>query len=258
MRAIIVRGAAVWFALVGTSALATVRYVDVNSAAPAPPYATWASAATTIQEAVDVALAGDEIVVTNGVYQTGGRVVDGAMTNRVAVTNVLTVRSVNGPEVTVIAGYQIPGTTNGDSAVRCVYLGEGAMLAGFTLTNGATRGSGDYQREQSGGGVWCAAASAVVSNCVLCGNSARSDGGGAYGGTLNNCTLTGNSALAGGGAYDCTLNKSALTGNSASSSGGAYLSTLNNCIVYYNVALRSRANFDSVSTFNYSCTTPLP
>src|SRR6266568_723932 len=390
MRGSIKQGTAVWLALMGTSALATVRYVDVNSAAPAPPYSTWASAATTIQDAVDVALAGDEIVVTNGVYQTGGRAVDGAMTNRVAMTNALTVRSVNGPGVTVIAG-----TRPADSAVRCVYLGDGSTLAGFTLTNGATRSSGDYEREQSGGGVWCASATAVVSNCVLSGNWAFSSGGGASGGTLNyctltgnsaggdegagggasvctlnyctlssntvhggiescpvgggaldctlnnctltgnsapagggtyfgtltnctlagnsaangggayestlnncaltgnsaeagggasecslnNCTLTGNSALGGGGAFGGTMNNCALTGNSAQngggyfisptnctlrgnsasdSGGGAYGAMLNNCIVYYNVARQSGANYDSFSTLNYSCTTPLP
>src|SRR5437773_4312298 len=176
------------------SASAAIRYVDVNSGSPTPPYTDWTTAATTIQDAVDTAVDGDQILVTNGVYETGERVVVGEMANRVAVDKTVTVQSVNGAAVTVIRGFQVPGTTNGDSAIRCVYLTNGAALVGFTLTNGATRSTGDNLREQSGGGVLCESTNAVVSNCVLTGNAASSGGGGAYGGTLNNCIVYYNNA----------------------------------------------------------------
>ena len=222
--------------VLATAAGAATRYVNVNNAAPAPPYTTWATAATNIQAAVDVAAAGDEILVTNGVYQTGTRAVYG-MSNRVAVTKAVVVQSVNGPGVTSIVGYQVPGTTNGAAAVRCVYLTNGAVLAGFTLTNGATQAAGDPDQQRSGGGVWCESVSAVVSNCVLAANAASYYGGGAYSGTLNNCTLTGNTASSGGGACGGTFNNCTLTGNTASSSGGgAIKGTLNNCTLIGNKA----------------------
>lgn len=207
--------------------LAAVHYVDLNSLSPTPPYTSWATAATNIQQAVNAATAGDEILVTNGIYATGGRAVYGTMTNRVAVDRPVTLLSVNGPQVTIIQGYQVPNTINGDGAIRCVYLTNGANLSGFTLTNGATRndsGNADYLTEQLGGGLWCESLTAVVSNCLIMGNS----GGGVYSGTLNNCTLTGSS---GWGASGATLNNCMLSGNSGSGAGDC---TLNNCILSEN------------------------
>jgi hypothetical protein len=239
------------------SALAEVHYVDVNSTNTTPPYVSWATAATNIQDAVDAAVSGDEILVTNGIYATGGRVTVGSTTNRVAVDKPLNLRSVNGPQFTTIDG----GRSN-----RCVYLTNLASLSGFTLTNG---------RATQGGGLWCESTTAVVSNCIVSGNVARdvperlAAGGGAYGGTLNNCVVSGNRATpanliiggtsAGGGAYGCALNNCTVMGNRAvaqgeihfsfaARGGGAYGCTLNNCTVRSNSAL---ANINSFGD-NYS------
>ncbi len=197
---------------------AATHYVSLQSTNPTPPYTNWATAATNIQDAVDAAGAGSVVWVTNGVYASGARAVTpDTEPSRVRVERPLTLRSVNGPPSTII---------NGGGEMRCVYLTNGAVLMGFTLTNGVSGG---------GGGVECDT-TAVVSNCLIVGNSAAGSGGGAYGGTLNNCTLTGNSASYGGGAHNGTLNNCTLTDNSASYGGGTDGGTLNNGILTGNSA----------------------
>ena len=220
------------------NASAAVLYVDLHSTNATPPYAGWSTAATNIQDAVDYSSAGDQIVVTNGVYKTGGRAVKGyALTNRVAITKSITVQSINGPTVTIIQGYQLPGTTNGDSAIRCVYLANGATLSGFTLTNGATRVAGDSSNECSGGGIWCESISVVIINCVLRNNAATFAGGGVINGWIIDCTLDGNRAgNVGGGSCYGTLINCLLIRNSASSGGGAEGCSLYTCIISSNSA----------------------
>src|SRR5580700_6645250 len=141
------------------SVVAMTHYVSVNGTNPIPPYISWATAATNIQDTMNYTTSGDTVLVTNGIYQYGGYSVGGS--NRVFVLENVTLQSVNGPAATVIAGYQVPGTTNGISAMRCVYLQNGSTLSGFTLTNGATQTSGP----SGGGGVYCASTNAVVTNC---------------------------------------------------------------------------------------------
>jgi hypothetical protein len=100
-----------------------VYYVAIGSATPSAPYHSWQTAANNIQDAVDAAtLPGALILVSNGVYATGGRAAYGSMTNRVVIDKPVSVRSVNGPEVTVIEGRHAREGGAGDDAVRCVLL----------------------------------------------------------------------------------------------------------------------------------------
>ena len=124
---------------------------------------------------------------------------------------------------------------DGLNLMRCANISN-AILCGFTLTNG----NAGY-----GGG----AVGGTLNNCLLAGNTV----GGAYYGILNNCTVLSNSAIgvgystlsncdisgnSGSGAGGCTLNNCILQNNNAAGwrGGGANLSTLNNCLLTGNLA----------------------
>ncbi len=246
MKTQLVRVLVAGLAFLAANASATVLYVDLNCTNPVPPYADWSTAATNIQDAIDAATNGDLVLVTNGVYASGGRKWFDSGTNRVTLTNAITLQSVNGPAVTLIVGNHVAGTGPAlTNAVRCVGIGNNAVLSGFTLTNGEA-GFGNYP---AGGGVAnlvSVSAAGTVTNCVLVGNLSTNDvGGGAYRVRLINCQLTGNYATSGGGACSCTLNNCTVVSNTATSGGGVFggsvygASALTNCTILGNSASSS-------------------
>ncbi len=223
--------------------------MNVGNASPAAPYISWPTAATSIQDAVDYAegssVAGCTVWVTNGMYETGSTLTPGsALYNRIVITKDIVVRSVNGPSVTIIKGAKATGVDN--NAVRGVYMSAG-LLFGFTITNGhaqITGNSGDVIFDESGGGVNMCAGKGVVKDCILLGNVSEYYGGGSYGGTLNDCTLSGNSGYDGGGAFGGTLNDCTLSGNTAIEGGGANNGILNSCTLSGNTAYNGGGSFD--------------
>jgi hypothetical protein len=260
MKTSILKSLVLYIALLALPAEATTYYVDINSPNPTPPYTSWTTASTDIQSAIDAASPGDLILVTDGVYQVGGETINGyGLTNRVAIDKAITVQSVNGPAATVVAGYQDTNSIVAPDAIRCVYMTNGAVLSGFTLTNGATLASGDRNYEQSGGGIFCESTNAVITNCVIEANVANQGGGGIALGTLLNCTLKNDqtysdgggangsvaidstffncsASIYGGGAYASTLNECVLSGNSGYYGGGIYDSTAQNSVFMNNYA----------------------
>lgn len=173
-------------------------------------------AVKTLQVAVDRALPGDTVRALPGVYDAGARVSPGGtLTNRLVITNAITVCSLEGPEKTFITGARSQDAGGcGPDAIRCVYL-SGGTLQGFTLTGGATDLYDGLSREDFGGGVQATVIPAgVLIDCVISNNLARNRGAGSSLAVLHRCRVTGNvivdsngsgAGIRGGTAYDTVI-----------------------------------------------------
>ncbi len=163
----------------------------------------------TIQDAIDAAVRGDEVLVGDGTY----------VENLDFLGKAITVQSVNGPQVTTIDG-------NGTASVVTFANQEGAgsRLEGFTITNG---------QASSGGGIRCDSyASPVIENCIITNNRATGNGGGMYlyhysMPTINGCSITENISGVNGAGIWCQdhsspiISNCTISGNDADRSGGA-------------------------------------
>ena len=257
--------------LVNTLAVrATNHFVATNGGHDtAGGYTNWVGAATNIQAAVDASIAGDTVWVSNGVYITSTPVRTPQSLH--AATNVscvhlaknITLKSVNGPSVTVIDGnYNV-------ITAGCVHVESGATLDGFTVRNGYTPGnplgSGiDITRGVLddntlggiatnciahnnnggwGGGILVRAATGIVANCTVYSNAGTSRSGGigvdsASGTKIENCTVFDNTTSGdfGAGGIGCYESSSL---------------TVRNCLVYRN----STVNFGGGMYVNNSANT---
>ncbi|MFA7159974.1 MAG: right-handed parallel beta-helix repeat-containing protein [Kiritimatiellia bacterium] len=176
------------------------HYVAQNGQAPSGTFTSWDTAASNIQDAINVAYTNSTVWVGAGRYTLPANPVVYMGTNVVYISKPLVLRSSNGvPDTTIIDG-------GGKNRGVVMYNGGiGAtnyvVIDGFTISNCAATNFG-------GGiivvpGTW----TGLVQNCVISSNSAVGGGGGiAVAQTyshfyyiVSNCVFRGNRANYGGG-----------------------------------------------------------
>jgi hypothetical protein len=168
-----------------------------------------------IQEAVNAADDGDEIVVMPGTYTGSGEEVVNMLGKAVWL------HSSDGEEETFI---------NGAGLRRGIYCGSGetsgTIIEGFTITNG--------DHESKGGGMYNYDSSPTLTNCRFTNNDIIFFGAGMYNEnsspSLTNCIFTYNDCIEGGGMYnensspiltDCSFeHNTAINGNGNGTGGG--------------------------------------
>jgi len=205
---------------------ATTNFVSLDGA-HVYPFTNWATAATSIQAAIDVASYGDIVLVSNGVYSIG---------DTIHIEKGITVGGVSGREYSTI---------DGGDARRCVYVNDpDAFLEGFTILNGMSW--------TAGGGVRCDEKGGTVRDCRITGNWSPM-GAGAYlynnFGRLDKCEISNNSSsgagATGGGIYFAyggvverclVVSNETTTGDGGGIYIGSYSGTVKNSLVARNKA----------------------
>jgi hypothetical protein len=202
--------------------------ICINTEAPDPvENVTTGQTYDSIQEAIDAAGSGHEILVGRSMYCEKKINFKGKN---------LIVTSDDPYDPAVVAATVINGGTHSPAVTFSGGEDANCVLAGFTITNGNA-------------GIYCCGASPTITNCTLSGNLA-SFGGGMHNTdnsspTVTHCIFSRNSAsLMGGGMYNDNSSPVVIncifSGNSATYGGGGIGSasggsvTLTNCIVWDN------------------------
>jgi len=253
------------------------HYVAQNGQAPSGTFTSWETAASNIQDALNVSYTNSTVWVGAGRYTASTSSVDYAGTNVVYINRALTLRSSNGvPASTIIDGQ---GSNRG---IAIVYGGSTTNLFvvnGFTISNcSVSTASALTDGRCYGGGIlfkptainitW----TGTVQNCVICNNtigpaSGYDFGAGIYGGyttsgryflLVTNCTIRGNRNYTGwgGGIYASAAGGSMVhsclvESNSAISGGGGLgVATYVNCVFGGNSATGTASNTGGGGVYN--------
>jgi len=198
----------------------------------------------TIQAAVNAAVDGDVIELTDGVFNGPGN------RNVRYHGKAITIRSHSGDPQTCIV--DVEGEFNGINERAFSFdrhEGPDAVLAGITIINGNADGPCPGC---DGGAVFCHDASPTIENVVFAGNNALL--GGALYAFLGsprviNCRFIGNSAESGGGVFfddntEILFDRCVFYGNEASVSGGAIAGEPYSTVTVTNATLSHNASPD--------------
>jgi hypothetical protein len=229
---------------------------------------SWDHAKVTIQAAADIAISGSTIMVTNGIYATGQTEHQNSL-NRVVLGEGVQLKSVNGPEITII---------DGANTVRGIYMKVDSSLEGFTIRNGLLSGSQSATewRKRSGAGVFASQRS-KVSNCIIQSNNINIPNYNYARGAgiciendvhVSRCYIADNIAMAygdnefGGGlstaenATGCVIDNCVFIGNlSAYRGGGLFLENGTSAAILNCTFTRNEASSEGSAVYGYASST---
>ena len=215
-----------------------VAYVSTNGT-PMPPYMSWATAAASVQDAVNVggysSSAQTLVRVADGVYGSGVQT---------SIGKPITIRSENGPDNAIV---QATGSE------RVMHLSDPRIwVEGLTIRD-CNQSTAFYD----GGGIYMTAG--TVTNCVLHNNRVGGRGGGIYlaGGAVADCTFTSNRCTEwqygyGGGLYiqgNSVCRRSVFRHNWTESHRGGGAMYVNgglvrNCLLVDNSSVRTQVGYE--------------